>query len=67
MSVEPHKHCPICGTPIPLNELVCSPDCQKVWDARINQQKKSRYVLLGVIAIFIIVWAIMMFIKFPTF
>ena len=30
MSVEPHKHCPICGTPIPLNELVCSPDCQKV-------------------------------------
>lgn len=63
MSVEPHKHCPICGTPIPLDELVCSPDCQKVWDAKINQQKKSRYVLLGVIAIFIIVWAIMMFIK----
>ena len=35
MAVEPHKHCPICGTPIPLNELVCSPDCQKVWDARL--------------------------------
>ena len=40
MAVEPHKHCPICGTPIPLNELVCSPDCQTVWDQRINQQKK---------------------------
>ena len=41
MAVEPHKHCPICGTPIPLNELVCSPDCQKVWDARLNQRKRS--------------------------
>ena len=47
MAVEPHKHCPICGTPIPLNELVCSPDCQKVWDQRLNQQKKSRYMLTG--------------------
>ena len=54
MAVEPHKHCPICGTPIPLNELVCSPDCQKVWDQRLNQQKKSRYMLTGVIILFLI-------------
>ena len=20
MAVEPHKHCPVCGTPIPMNE-----------------------------------------------
>ena len=45
MAVEPHKHCPICGTPIPLNELVCSPDCQKVWDARLNQRKRSQIIL----------------------
>ena len=44
MAVEPHKHCPICGTPIPLNELVCSPDCQKVWDARLNQRKRSQII-----------------------
>mgnify|MGYP000090706664 FL=1 len=59
MAVEPHKHCPICGTPIPLNELVCSPDCQKVWD----QQKKSRYMLTGVIILFLAIWAIMTFMK----
>ena len=59
MAVEPHKHCPICGTPIPLNELVCSPDCQKVWDNRINQTKRSRIILFVVIVIFIIVWAYM--------
>ena len=55
MAIEPHKHCPICGTPIPLNELVCSPDCQKVWDARLNQQKRSRLILYVVIAIFLII------------
>lgn len=63
MAVEPHKHCPICGTPIPLNELVCSPDCQKVWDAKVNQQKKSRLVLYALIVIFIIVWAYVTFLK----
>lgn len=63
MAVEPHKHCPICGTPIPLDELVCSPDCQKVWDARINQQKKSRLILYVLIVIFILVWAFITFFK----
>ena len=59
MAVEPHKHCPICGTPIPLNE----PDCQKVWDQRLNQQKKSRYMLTGVIILFLAIWAVMTFMK----
>ncbi len=63
MTVEPHKHCPICGTPIPLNELVCSPDCQTVWDARLNQRKRSRLILYIVIAIFLIIWAARIFLK----
>ena len=63
MAVEPHKHCPICGTPIPLDELVCSPDCQKVWDARKRKKKRSRLILFVVIAIFLIIWAIMTFVK----
>ena len=63
MAVEPHKHCPICGTPIPLNELVCSPDCQKVWDGRLRQRKRSQIILYVVIAIFLIIWAIMTFVK----
>ena len=58
MAVDPHKHCPICGTPIPLNELVCSPDCQKVWDARLKQRKRSQIILYVVIAIFLIIWAV---------
>ena len=63
MAVEPHKHCPICGTPIPLNELVCSADCQKVWDARLAQTRRTRIILYIIIAIFLIIWAIMTFMK----
>ncbi len=63
MAVEPHKHCPICGTPIPLNELVCSSDCQKVWDQRLNQARRSRIILVVVIAIFLAIWAVMNFMK----
>ena len=58
MAVEPHKHCPI-----PLNELVCSPECQKVWDARLKQTRRTRIILYIVIAIFLIVWAIINFVK----
>ena len=63
MAVEPHKHCPICGTPIPLNELVCSPDCQKAWDARVKQAKRSRIILYALIVIFFIVWMALNFMK----
>ena len=63
MAVEPHKHCPICGTPIPLNEILCYPYCKKVWDQRLIQQKKSRYMLTGVIILFLAIWAVMTFMK----
>jgi predicted nucleic acid-binding Zn ribbon protein len=47
--IEQHKHCPVCGTPIPMNEKFCSPKCEQI--AITNQQKikKSRrmlYILL---------------------
>lgn len=61
--VEPHKHCPICGTPIPLDELVCSQDCQTVWNQKIAQHKKSRIALFAIIILFVIVWFVFMVMK----
>lgn len=55
MSVEPHKHCPVCSKPIPLTEKVCSPDCEKILAQKQTQMKKSRRNLYIVMAIFIIV------------
>ncbi len=63
MAVDPHKHCPVCGNPIPLDEKVCSPDCEKILVHRQNQMKKSRIILFAVIIIFILVWAYFMFLK----
>ena len=40
--VEPHKHCPVCGTPIPMKERVCSADCQKVLEQ--NQKKQNNAI-----------------------
>lgn len=63
MAVEPHKHCPVCGTPIPVKERVCSSDCEKVLEGRQQQIKKSRIMLFAVIVIFILVWAYFMFLR----
>lgn len=54
-----HKHCPVCSTPIPLDETTCSPNCQKVLENKQAQMKKSRIILYIVMIIFIIVFAYM--------
>ncbi|WP_409199735.1 DUF2116 family Zn-ribbon domain-containing protein [Methanobrevibacter sp. DSM 116169] len=61
--IESHKHCPICGAPIPLKERVCSPDCEKVYNDRVNKSQKSRIVLFIVLLIFIGIWAYMTFLS----
>ena len=40
--VEPHKHCPVCGSPIPMKERVCSADCQKVLEQQQKNIKKKQ-------------------------
>ncbi|MCC7553530.1 MAG: DUF2116 family Zn-ribbon domain-containing protein [Methanobacteriaceae archaeon] len=61
--IETHKHCPICGVPIPLKEKVCSPDCEKVYNQRIAQSKKSRMILFALIIIFVLVWIFVTFLN----
>ncbi|OPX59492.1 MAG: hypothetical protein A4E25_00976 [Methanobacterium sp. PtaB.Bin024] len=58
--IEQHKHCPVCGTPIPMSEKFCSPKCEQI--AITNQQKikKSRRMLYILFAIFILVWLVFM-------
>lgn len=59
--IDVHKHCPVCGSPIPLEESTCSPKCQNVMDERQAKMKKSRRTLSIVMIIFIIVLAVMLF------
>jgi len=60
--IEVHKHCPVCGVPIPLDEKVCSQDCETVLNNRIDASKKSRVILGVMLLVLIVVWVIMTFI-----
>jgi predicted nucleic acid-binding Zn ribbon protein len=52
--VDIHKHCPICGTPIPLKETVCSDKCRQVLIERQKKIRKTRIIYYGVLIVFII-------------
>ncbi|MCL2115355.1 MAG: DUF2116 family Zn-ribbon domain-containing protein [Methanobrevibacter sp.] len=56
-----HKHCPVCGTPIPLEESTCSQKCQDVISEQQSKIKRSRLTLFVVMIIFIIVFGLTMF------
>lgn len=62
MKVDAHKHCPVCGVPIPLDERVCSPDCEKIITNRIEGSKKSRIFLGIMLLVLVVVWVFMTFI-----
>ncbi|MDR2624165.1 MAG: DUF2116 family Zn-ribbon domain-containing protein [Methanobrevibacter sp.] len=61
--VDVHKHCPVCGTPIPLNETTCSDKCQEILINRASKVKKSRLMLFLVFIIFILVWGFLTLFK----
>jgi predicted nucleic acid-binding Zn ribbon protein len=53
--VDQHKHCPVCGTPIPMSERFCSPKCQqKLYERQRKVAKTRRIIYLAFAAIIII-------------
>lgn len=63
MVVEAHRHCAICGKPIPMSESFCSDQCQEQFQIRQKQVGKQRKILYAVVAIFIILYLAFMFFK----
>ncbi len=63
MVVEAHRHCAICGKPIPMSESFCSDQCQEQFQLRQKQVGKQRKILYAVVAIFIILYLAFMFFK----
>ena len=63
MAVESHRHCAICGRPIPLSESFCSDKCQEQYQMRQQQVNKQRKILYVVVAIFVILWLVMTFLN----
>lgn len=53
---KPHRHCNVCGSPIPLEERTCSEKCEKILIDSQKRVRKTRifvYVILGLV---ILVW-----------
>lgn len=65
MVVEAHRHCAICGRPIPMSESFCSDKCQQQYELKKQQVAKQRRILYAVVLLFIVIWAFMVFVK-PT-
>ena len=61
MTTEPHKHCPTCGTPIPMSERFCSPKCEQVVAERQRKVSKTRTIIYILFAVLIIVYLFFVF------
>jgi len=59
--VDPHKHCPVCSIPIPLEETTCSTKCQDSLETKKVQIKKGRIILYIVMLVLLILFAYMIF------
>jgi len=58
---KPHKHCPVCGTPIPMDERFCSPNCEKMVAERQQKVMRTRKILYIGFAVLIIIYLVYIF------
>lgn len=56
--VDQHKHCPMCGTPIPMNERFCSPRCEQILAERQRKVAKTRKIIYLAFAALLIIYII---------
>lgn len=56
MAIEPHKHCPGCGTPMPMSERYCSPRCQQTIEENRKKVDKTKKIIYILFAVFILIW-----------
>ncbi len=55
---KPHKHCPMCGTSIPMDERFCSPNCEKIFAERQRKVLRTRRIMYAVFALIIIIYLV---------
>lgn len=54
--MDQHKHCPMCGTPIPMDERFCSPKCEQILAERQRKVAKTRKIIYIAFAALIIIY-----------
>jgi len=55
---KPHKHCPMCGASIPMEERFCSPKCEQVFAERQRKIARTRKMVYAGFIILIIIYLV---------
>ena len=58
---DPHKHCPVCGTSIPMDERFCSPKCEQILAERQQKVIRTRRIMYIAFAALIIIYLVYVF------
>ncbi len=59
--VDQHKHCPTCGTPIPMHERFCSPKCEQIIAERQRKIVRTRKIMYVAFAVLILIYLLYVF------
>ncbi len=65
--VDQHKHCPMCGTPIPMDERFCSPRCEQIMAEIKRKVAKTRKIFYLAFAALIIIYIIFVVLRGKLF
>ena len=60
---DQHKHCPMCGTPMPMSEKFCSPKCEQIYQDNQSKVNRTRRILYVAFTVFILIWLYYMIIR----
>lgn len=52
--MEPHKHCGVCGKPVPLEETFCSEKCREDYREILSKRRKSMYIIYGLLTVLLV-------------
>lgn len=52
--MEPHKHCQMCGGPIPIDEVICSDKCREEFQVLMKKRKNRLYLIYALLAVFLV-------------
>lgn len=60
LSLPQHKHCPICGKSMELSRDFCSQECEQAVAARKKAQRRTTWIMLGVMGIILVLFWVLM-------
>lgn len=55
-----HKHCPVCAKPMDIGRDFCSEECEKTVMSRKKSQRRTMWIMMGIIGLIMLVSSVLM-------